>query len=393
MNNNISRTLAVALAASALTAGVSTQSAAQRSAGPRWQAWVGCWTAAPAAQTSIDLSVTPVICITPTSQDAVELSTIANGKTVSHDTLDASGREVAIKMKDCAGTQRAQWSADDRRVYVRSTVTCGGIVSNTSSILSMNASGEWIDVRGMRAGEGENVRVAHYREVPLQSDKVTQLPETLQVQLRSAQGARVAAGAPIGTAAVIEATKAADAPVVEAWLLERGQRFSLDAKQLLQLADAGVPGRVTDAMVAVSYPKAFAVARADDRYRDDVVGSRSVVMMPRYDPWSHYGYGYGYGAGYYGYNGYGYGGYGYGSPYGGYYAPIMIVTRKNEVETRGQVVKGRGYTQNSGTSSTPSSSSSGNGSTSSTSGSNSGSTSAPASQPASSGERTAKPRP
>ncbi len=123
---------------------------------------------------------------------------------------------------------------------------------------------------------------------------------------------------PSGLTAVIEASHAADSAVVAAWLMEREQRFNIDAKTLVQLADAGVPGAVTDALVAVSNPSVFHVARASAGDRDGDCEPlhrrpprerrRVSAMGVPYDPWS-WGYlGYGYPIGY----GYGYGSLGYG---------------------------------------------------------------------------------
>jgi hypothetical protein len=227
----------------------------------------------------------------------------------------------------------------------------------------------------------------------------------------SSTGARLAAGANIGTTAVTEASKAADASVVEAWLLERGQRFALNANTLVALADAGIPSSVTDAMVAVSNPGAFQLARAEPANRSGGSGEseerygRSVpVYLDPYDPW---GYGYSrYGYSRYGQYGNGYGspyGYGYGQNYGGYSGPIIIVNGTQSggtaTITNPQVVKGRGYTQNSGTSSSGRSASENTGSSRSNPSASSSSSGQSSSQPQSqpqpqpSEQRTAKPRP
>jgi len=42
-------------------------------------------------------------------------------------------------------------------------------------------------------------------------------------------------------------------------VIERAEPFTLDAKRLIALADAGVPSGVIDLMVALSYPQAFAI--------------------------------------------------------------------------------------------------------------------------------------
>lgn len=341
-----------AVLALALVAVTASSGAAQTNSSTHWQAWLGCWTAGP---TDLLVPVAqPLVCITPTSNaDVVELTTIAEGKVVSAQRVDASGREQPVEAKGCAGVQRAQWSADQRRIYLKSDATCDGVHRTTSGILSMTATGEWLDVQSIAAGEGENVRVARYHGAGLPNTVPANIVAALEGRDAAAQTARVAAGATIGTAAVIEASHAATPSVVEAWLLERGQAFALDARTLVTLADAGVPGRITDALVAVSNPKTFAVAHPDPRMRalgdtDVVTGQRIHIYMEPASPWG-WGYSPAYGYGRYGYGSY-YGSYlGTGGYYGypGYYGgpPIIVVPGQSGGNTaaHGRMVKGQGY--------------------------------------------------
>ncbi len=379
----------------------SVAGAQQATASSRWLGYLGCWTAASVGESYGSAQfAAPIVCITPTSNaNVVQLSTIADGKVVSSDRIDASGIATALELKDCTGTKTARWSQDERRVFLQSEMSCNGAPSTATSILSMTSRGEWIDVRGVAAGGNQNIRVARYRDVGLPSS----VPDSLAVALRnnsnSVHSARVAAGAPYNLMAVQEASILADSAIVEAWILERGERFAIKAHHLVALSDGGVSAKVIDAIVAVSNPGQFALARAESGSRsdDDVVGRRSTVILDRYDPWS-YGYSrYGYGSGYgYGYGNPYYSGYGYGYGYG-YGGPIIIVNPGQPGTAVGQpqLVKGRGYTQNQ-----PGASSSRTGeersSSSSSSSSGSSASSSPAPAPAQQSEpaaRTAKPRP
>ncbi len=176
---------------------------------------------------------------------------------------------------------------------------------------------------------------------------------------------------------MVEAAWRLDAPVVEAWLAERGQGWSgLNARQLTQLADAGVPGSVTDVMVALSYPRTFAVnaasRQAEFRPSQDARGASVTYGYSPYgssDYYSPYGWdfygpfglrtlsrfgydsylygGYGYYAPY-GYNPYGYNPYGYYQGYGGYYyygGGLVVIDVSGSAPPHGRVVNGRGYTQ------------------------------------------------
>jgi hypothetical protein len=359
----------------------------------RLQAWVGCWSAEQTIVPTVS-TIGPIVCITPTADaNVVDVATLQEGKIISREMLDANGRERPVEAKGCIGTQRANWSADGRRVYLKSAGSCEGVARSTSGILAFTPSGEWLDIKGVTAGEGGTVRVARYHDIGVPRTVPAEIANALVGHDLSTQSARIAAGAPLRTSDVVEASRAIDSTVVEAWLLERGQRFELSARDLVKLADDGVPARVTDALVAVSNPQAFALARTDESMlrRGDVTdldGPRRVRVYA--DPygmpygWGYSPYGYGYGSAYrYGY--------GYGNSYGGSYGypgfynpPIVIVNGQNAAH--GKMVKGEGYKRGTSSASAPSSSSG----TRSSQPSSTGSSRSP--EPSSSGTRTAKPR-
>jgi hypothetical protein len=208
---------------------------------------------------------------------------------------------------------------------------------------------------------------------------------------------------------VVDAARRLDAAVLEAWLAERAEPFTIDGKGLIALADAGVPTRVIDLMVALSYPKYFAInaalrqgerrvappdssgygsAPATGYASSDPLCYTSYLM----DPYASY---YCHEFGYRPYSPYGFDGYGYGYYPGGY--PITIVFSGSGGSSRphGRVVNGNGYAQGGNpdpAQATPRPteprwpSSSGSGSTGSASGSSGGSS-------GSGEQRTAKPRP
>ena len=204
-----------------------------------------------------------------------------------------------------------------------------------------------------------------------------------------------------------------------AWLNDVRQDFTIDGKKLIHLADAGVPDRVVDLLVALAYPDAFSVPPSPTSIgslasseRDsggggggfsdfggvDTFGCAndfSVFGWDRCSPFSYAPFGilaagvlpYAYGP---------YGG------YGGWYTgdPGVIVIR-GDSGPHGQVVNGRGYTANTGgatatattSAGSTSSSSAGTSSTASAPASSSGGTaSSSGSTSSSGGDRTAHPR-
>lgn len=405
--------LGVLAGAIALTAAAPAH--AQAAPDGRWQAFVGCWEAvAPDGAPIAEMKGTNVCVLPASGRSTVDVVMVKNGKaeTVSH--VEATGEKKTIGRDGCTGVESAEWAADGQRVYLNADINCNGVARKTSGLLALAPNGQWMDVQGVTAGLNTGVHVTRYRAV---SD-IAGMPESVRSALAhsdlAVSTARMAATGIVTTDAVVDATKHVDTQVIEAWLLERGQGFALNAKTLVALADAGVPGRVTDLMVALSFPKQFAINQSSrDASRqapavasgnNNVVAGRTIPVYvdPAYSPygWSRYNpyyYGYGYGYGAYGYSPYGYGGYGY------YNSPIVIVRGSDNgtvnagpsVTSRPRVVNGGGYSSGSSSSGSSSAGSSGG---SSSGGSSSGSGSSGSGSTAGSGEggssaRTAHPRP
>ncbi|HEY4218783.1 MAG TPA: hypothetical protein VGM67_16690 [Gemmatimonadaceae bacterium] len=428
------RMLSAATLCAVCSMGVAAVAHAQASPDARWDAFLGCWSLTVPGMPGIDKSA-PVVCVTPTpTSSAVQVATIRNDSIVARDTIDANGVHRTLNKQGCAGWEDAEWSADSRRVYLHSDVTCaGGLKRMGNGVFAIGATGQWVDVQSMLAGGNEGVRVNHYRELPAANmPKAIANPVAGRELTVSAQ--RTAAAASLNVADIAETVQHTDTAVTQAWLVERGAQYSLDAKKLVLLADAGVPGSVTDVMVGVSYPEHFALqagqgqlmaggqlsardsariasAYANDRCFDgldplwDVPGSFDPCYGTHWGLRNYgYGYGFGYGSGYYPYGLYDsgyyspYGYYGFG---GGYYpVPVVVVKGDQGAQTpHGRVVNGRGYTQGSNGSATPTTSyvptnsGSSNSGSSSSGSSSSGSSSSGSSGSSSGGGRTAVPRP
>ncbi|AHG88913.1 hypothetical protein J421_1376 [Gemmatirosa kalamazoonensis] len=412
MRARITYTLAATLVVGALastTAGA--QSGAQTDT--RWRAFVGCWqpVSPDNAITTTDDAKAMRVCVVPSGGPSeVDVMNVVNGKVAERTHVDATGAKHEIGREGCTGVESAEWSADGLRVYLKADLTCDGVKRSTSGILAFAPSGEWLDVQGVTTGKNSGVHVTRYRPVTDLAGLPAEVTSRISGAALAVSTARGAAAGPIGPEDVTDAVKHAQTPVVEAWLLERGQGFALDAKDLVSLADAGVPGSVTDLMVALTFPKTFAINRGSrdaDLLRPSNASQGNVVSgrtIPVYiDPYGYspfgwgaygsyyspYGYRYGYGSPY----GYPYGGYGY-----GYSGPIIIVRNGDTPatpSTNPRVVRGQGYTENRSEPSVSRGSGYTNAGSSSSSGSSSGSSSTPSSSTGSSssgGERTAHPR-
>ncbi len=352
--------LALALVASAASAAVS-----QNAEDPRWTAWLGCWDPVVRQGPEFVRAEAPRVCILPVAGSAaVELVTLRRDSIVSRQRLDASGERHDAPRDGCTGFERGTFSATGTRVYLRAEHTCPGAsrARVATALMSIVPGGEWLDVQGVGTGPRAAVRVTRYQAVRSGAAVPDSIAQLLSGRAFAISTARASAGDRVRVPDVIEANREVGGDVVEAWVTEMGDDFQLDGRTLTELADAGVPGNVTDIMVALSYPRTFTVrenrggAAPRERTRERV--STETAFSYPYDTspyaWGYYG---GYDAWYSPYDRYGYGRYGYGYPYGpggygygyggiGYYnRPVIIVVGGGTGSSQqpGRVVNGRGY--------------------------------------------------
>jgi len=321
----------------------------------RWQAWLGCWQRSEAPVDARSL----LVCVVPASgSSAVNVVTIADGKEVTRERLQATGARLPIAKYGCDGWETTRWSADSRRVYLRSELTCvGGLQRTSIGVLAFSSTGEWLDIQGVIAAGAPSLRGIRYRDAGIPPGVPAEIAAALTGRQVAISAARATAGARIGLADVVDASRNVDPGVVQGWLVARGQPFQLDAAQLASLADAGVPGSVTDVMLALTYPNVLALelgavdgqllsptdsALAADAYQPAGRATQVYTGRNGYPSFGYSPFDWGYSG--YGYSPYGYSPYAYGS-YGNR-APYIIVTKASSATTpRGRAEKGRGYTR------------------------------------------------
>lgn len=345
-----------ALAGGALLAAAPPAVAAAQSAAGGIDALAGCWEsdAAPRGE------ATRFLCVVPTGSGG-EVATVDSGRVVVRTPITAGGERQASTRDGCTGWESARLATGGQRVYLRTEYRCpGDLVRTTTGLLALNSVDELLDIQSVRVRTGVAVRVGHYRpaspNAPLPNDLADVAVRSLTGL--AANSARVAASAPITTGDVVDATRVLEPGVVEAWLVERQQRFALDAKTLVALARAGVPGRVTDMMIALSNPKRFAVNPATGASElRPAVGAATTGDLPLGSSGrriyadvygvSPYG-GFGPYSSFYGL-GFGLGGYGFGRGYGWYPggAPVIVVRDGGAAGVtaapRVRAVNGQGY--------------------------------------------------
>jgi hypothetical protein len=222
------------------------------------QAWTGCWSA---EQSPVPAGVVRLVCVTPTANVNVANVASIDGSIVAHETIDATGRPLALEAAGCTGTRRATWSRDSRRLFLRMTGTCQGVPLATSTIFSISTSGEWLRVEGTAARGGTSVRVARYRDVGAPVGLPLDVATSVQTDKLARESTRAAFGAPVHLDDVIDALQLADADVVAAWIRERAQRFDVTQSDLARFDPSSFPPRVSNALAAIADSNAV-LARA-----------------------------------------------------------------------------------------------------------------------------------
>jgi uncharacterized membrane protein YgcG len=436
-----------------LTGLFASVAAAQTPAGPRWSAYAGCWQPLAAEGQTLPAS-TPLVCVVPSSDVGADLISVVDRKVTDRMHIDADGAHHDVKQQGCAGWESAAWSSDGRRLYFNSDQKCdavdaagrpitvdvvaAGLQRKAAGIFAIGPDGRWTNIVNVSASGGHGLRVMRYTPVSIDTTYPAEIVGALGNRDMFFNTARIAARSSIKLDDVIDASKSIEPAVVDAWLAASEQRFALDAKALVRLADAGVSPETIDVMVAVSNPGVFAVASSGGGVSTTALEmapqpnrvNRNACLSPVMDPWGYndysgcdpyrrygfygaggYGYdpfydvygsryGYGYGYGYNGYNGYNYG-------YNG--TPVVIIVRgsaNDPLVKHGHMTK-NGYTTDAPSTATSSAarqaatrSSAGSGSTTSASSgssgsgsSSSGSSSGGSSSAGSSDGRTAHPKP
>lgn len=250
---------------------LAAQAAAPASGAPApdraWQAWIGCWVpdAPDGAAASDSAAANLRVCVLPTTRaSAVEVRRFAGARELRRDTVDASGERRTAVREGCRGWDQAEFSADRRRVFLHSEYACGPVTRVARGVLALTGGGAWLDVRSVSAaGAPPTVQVAQFRPAPATVAEPAELASVTDALGLSLDAARRAASAPLTADNVAEAVRKTDGSTVTSWIAASGQRFALDGQRLRALKAAGVPGEVTDMMVAVSNPRVFAISASD----------------------------------------------------------------------------------------------------------------------------------
>ena len=246
----------------------------------RWLAYLGCWR-------SIEIGREAIVCLVPAAEaPAIDLVTIDSGRVIAAEQIAATGQRIETAGGDCSGWQRAQWSEVSDRVYLSSEETCPGTGTRRGTgLIALTHEGQLLYIQGNTVAAKAGVLVLRYREGPAVDlpSEVKDALTRLGAEVTATARARAAAAAALSIEDLAEASRAVNVEVLQAWLIARGSAFTLDAKRLVALAEAGVPPRITDLMIALSNPGVFVVdASARGARRATPVATESSAGPPIY---------------------------------------------------------------------------------------------------------------
>lgn len=327
----------------------------------RFAAWLGCW------RLDDDLAGTGArMCITP-EKNGVRLQTIVGTQKGIDELVIADGAAHSIVDSECKGTERAEWSKDGARMFRTTEVTCGKEAARTIKAVTFMVPGpSWISIQHV-SGSAANtsVRVQRYRRAANQSLADGSKAPQPDAQLATRTTPDLTNWS---TEDVIEASSKVPMEAMQAVLTEVPNKFNVNKKTLLALADGGVSEPVIDLMVALAYPKRFVVERAGGGASTSGILTGMGVFDPFMSPllmgamadcYSPYGYGY---RSYYSmcgsamYRPFGFDYFGYNTLYypNGYYGDWVnvgnypgVIGSVNVAEPQGdgRVIRGQGFTQ------------------------------------------------
>lgn len=222
-----------------------------------WLPFAGCWATATAMVPG------PMVCLAVTDNpNVVEMLTVSGDAVTSSTTLDLSGRPVRFTREGCSGTEVTKLGANSRTIYTNAEFTCdGGDVQHGSSAFTMLAQDAFSRVEGLKTKSSGAVRIVDFTAVT----PGTNIPMAIANRIPSnealaVQAARTEAAAPLTPLDIIDASLVLEDNVLSAVVAGRRQTFTLSARDIRGMRDAGVGTPVIDMMIAVSNPRQFQLA-------------------------------------------------------------------------------------------------------------------------------------
>jgi hypothetical protein len=191
----------------------------------------------------------PRVCVSRPASGGARFETTVGSQPPIDRILVADGTARPVTDLDCVGTEVARWSKSGLRLFSSAETRCKGDLDSrrVSGVSLIAPNGDWLDVQSVTIGSRQTVRVTRYaRDGAL-----------------SPSGRPNVAASALTIDEIVDALDGLSPLAVEAALVESNAGFNLTAQRLRGLSSAGVPERIIDVMVALSYPEKFVVQRSE----------------------------------------------------------------------------------------------------------------------------------
>lgn len=219
--------------------------------------WIGVWTLSNSRSATVDPALNSTVEIRPTSdRKGLEISRKTPNQPDVSETLIPDGNKRPINAQNCTGWRMARWVPEAGMIFESSEMTCKDTGSFTTSDLKMIvATDQMAEVLSIKAAGQPRVavrRLTFDRDLPPSPD----LPAAWV-----ATSARTALSATWSLDTIIQLSKDIDTPLLEAAMIEKKVKPSLNSESLKKMQTARLPKELIDLTVALAYPTQFHIEK------------------------------------------------------------------------------------------------------------------------------------
>jgi hypothetical protein len=219
--------------------------------------WIGVWTITNSQSAKAGTAQNSTVEIRPTAdRKGLEISRKTPNQPDVSETLIPDGTRRPINAQNCTGWHTARWIPEAGLIHESSEMTCKDTGSLTTSALKMIlATDQMAEALLIKAAGQPRVavrRLTYDHDLP----PVPDLPPAWV-----ATSARTALSASWTLDKIIQLSKEVDAPLLEAAMIEKKVKPSLDSQSLKQMQAAKLPKELIDLTVALAYPTQFHIEK------------------------------------------------------------------------------------------------------------------------------------
>jgi len=219
--------------------------------------WTGVWALTDSGSATSDPAQRSTVEIGPTSDSkGLEITRHSPNQPDVSEVLIPDGARRSISTQNCTGWQSATWIAEAGLILQSSEVSCKDTGSfATSSVKMMVDPDQMAEILSVKAVGQHRVAV---RRLTFEHNlaSAADLPPAW-----IGTSARTALSAPWSLGTIIQLSKSIDTQLLEAAMIEKKLRPSLNSQSLRLLKAANTPKEIIDLTVALAYPDQFHIEK------------------------------------------------------------------------------------------------------------------------------------